>query len=380
MLDIAVPALAYRRGLHPAPDGATRGSVIDLFPPLSPPYGALDVRGEPMISDQKYGDIYRRSLPWSLHARRVVRDTSRYLRKRRKPITLTLMLALGLTVPILFYTKYLIETGYAELAAIKTVTNRTDIVHHIHSARTDFERANILFLPLSILPGDSISLANAALYGGLSLTRGLDQIIGELPTTGSGDTIVDSSEEATLFRPIAKNIYPLQSLGISNPTVWMREHRSTVEYLARMLEEAGEQYSSIEDIDHPRAHEIAHVGRGIREISSVVSFYLDHESDALALLGADTPERYIIFNQNRDEIRANGGFPGTVITFTLFRGNIEDYRTDDVYYYDWNLYPYKEMPPPGLALISGNYGLRDVNYYADFRQTLEKANAFIEKS
>lgn len=66
----------------------------------------------------------------------------------------------------------------------------------------------------------------------------------------------------------------------------------------------------------------------------------------LALLGAETPERYIILNQNRDEIRANGGFPGSVITFTIFRGNISDYRTDDVYYYDWNLYPFKEAPPP----------------------------------
>ena len=107
---------------------------------------------------------------------------------------------------------------------------------------------------------------------------------------------------------------------------------------------------------------------------------LVHETDVLALLGADTPERYIVFNQNRDEISANGGFPGSIITFTLYKGNIEDFRTYDVYYYDWNLYPYKEPPPPGLSLISGNYGLRDVNYYASFRDTLEKANAFIEKS
>ena len=98
------------------------------------------------------------------------------------------------------------------------------------------------------------------------------------------------------------------------------------------------------------------------------------------LLGANSPERYIIFNQNRDEIRTNGGFPGSIITFTMFKGNISDYRTDDVYYYDWNLYPFKELPPPGLALITGTYGLRDVNYYPNFRDTLDKANAFIERS
>lgn len=51
-----------------------------------------------------------------------------------------------------------------------------------------------------------------------------------------------------------------------------------------------------------------------------------------------------------------------------------------MYYYDWNLYPAKEIPPPGLSLLSDNYGLRDVNYYPNFRDTLEKANTFIEKS
>lgn len=51
-----------------------------------------------------------------------------------------------------------------------------------------------------------------------------------------------------------------------------------------------------------------------------------------------------------------------------------------MYYYDWNLYPYKETPPPGLVLLSDNYGLRDVNYYPDFRETVEKANSFIERS
>lgn len=98
------------------------------------------------------------------------------------------------------------------------------------------------------------------------------------------------------------------------------------------------------------------------------------------MLGHKSPQRYMIFNQNRDEIRTNGGFPGSIISFTVYKGNILDYRTDDVYYYDWNLYPHKETPPPGIALLTDNYGLRDVNYYPDFRDTLEKANNFVEKS
>ncbi len=98
------------------------------------------------------------------------------------------------------------------------------------------------------------------------------------------------------------------------------------------------------------------------------------------MLGHTNPQRYIVFNQNRDEVRANGGFPGSILSFTLYKGNILDYHGDDVYYYDWNLYPYKEIPPPGIALLTDSYGLRDVNYYPDFRDTLDKANSFIERS
>ena len=123
-----------------------------------------------------------------------------------------------------------------------------------------------------------------------------------------------------------------------------------------------------------------HYSRTFLELSRIIAFYNHHEKDLLTMLGNAEPQRYIILNQNRDEIRANGGFPGSVITFTLYKGNILDYRTDDIYYFDWNLYPYKETPPPGLALLTDTYGLRDVNYYPDFHETLEKANAFVERS
>lgn len=58
-------------------------------------------------------------------------------------------------------------------------------------------------------------------------------------------------------------------------------------------------------IDHPKAPLVASVGNILTRLSSVLDFTLDHEREVLAILGADTPERYIVLNQNRDEIRAN---------------------------------------------------------------------------
>lgn len=121
-------------------------------------------------------------------------------------------------------------------------------------------------------------------------------------------------------------------------------------------------------------------GEALSGVATFLEKYRDNPEIILKMLGHRDPQRYLIFNQNRDEIRTNGGFPGSIITFTFYKGNILDFRTDDVYYYDWNLYPYKELPPPGLALLSNNFGLRDVNYYPDFSQTLEKANSFVERS
>lgn len=380
-LDIGYATLAYKRGLVDSPPWEKRWYTIDLFPTLSIPYGAIDVRWEPIKSEKRYSDLYRRSLPWSLHARRIVKGSSKFLRKKRRPILLSLCILFGLTVPMLLYTKSLIEHAYDDLLSLKNITNQSEALSLIESSRGNFERANLLFMPFRIFPWENIALARIALDGWLSLTRGLDHIVSDIPRTLSWETIsrlVDPSD--SLYRPIATDIRPLISLGISEPTSWMRDHHSSIVYLSESLKEAGKKYSEADAIDHPKSQEIAHIGRGLSKVSELLEYYIAHESDILALLWSDTPERYMVLNQNRDEIRANGGFPGSVITFTIFHGNIEDYRTDDVYYYDWNLYPFKEMPPPWLALISGNYGLRDVNYYPDFRETLEKANTFIEKS
>lgn len=172
----------------------------------------------------------------------------------------------------------------------------------------------------------------------------------------------------------------LAPFGIDLPTDWLTKNHDAMVSFGKSLHDAAEAYSHADSITDPRKEELIHISRTFLELSRMISFYTEHEQNILTMLGHTEPQRYIVFNQNRDEIRANGGFPGSAITFTLYKGNILDYRTDDIYYYDWNLYPYKELPPPGLALLTDTYGLRDVNYYPDFRETLEKANSFIERS
>ena len=100
----------------------------------------------------------------------------------------------------------------------------------------------------------------------------------------------------------------------------------------------------------------------------------------MRMLGDQKPERYMILNQNQDELRANGGFPGSILSFELYKGRLQKFEKHDVYDYDWKLYPYKETPPSGLEGYSGNFGIRDANYYPDFRDSMKKIGFFVEKA
>lgn len=355
--------------------------IISLIDPLSPPYGAIDVRSEPIRSHRRYADLFERKLPYTLMTRRALKMTRWYIRSHRRAIAWGILTACFVLFPTLYTIKYSVESGYQELLALSGVQTIEEARERILDARGYFERANFLAIPFLWIPWEKIGLLESALRGGLFLSRGLDETIHLFPDTpvGSGISIDRMQESGPMYRGLARDYFFWEKYGIDSPTDWLEEKNDDIVSIARILRTASEFYSSA-PWDSEYAKKMHSIWWGIKKFLQGLDTYSAHQAGFLRLLGHEDPERYVIFNQNRDELRANGGFPGTILSFTLYKGNILDYRKDDVYYYDWNLYPYKEIPPPGIALLTTNFGLRDVNYYPDFRQTLEKANEFIERS
>jgi hypothetical protein len=72
-LDLAIPEVVdptrWEAGLL---DMVSRPRTLDIVDPLSIPYGALDVRRDPILSTTTYPDLYTRELPLSLVIRRVL--------------------------------------------------------------------------------------------------------------------------------------------------------------------------------------------------------------------------------------------------------------------------------------------------------------------
>lgn len=362
-------------GLTPRPH------VIDLVPELDIPYGALDIRRyNQIVSRKKYPDIFARKLPYGLMMRRSSLEVRRWTHRHRRWIIGTLMTICCITVPVLFFVKSSVENGYEKFLSLRHTNNLSEVRSILSSARDDFERANFLFIPFSWIPSEKIDIAHRAIDGWRLLSRGMSDILDSLPESSGANFTFDRSETIQPeYRPVSRDIFPLESLWIETPTDWIEKNNKILNQAFVDMNQAGDIYANVpvdSDISK-KMHEVwILLSRGMKYFR----YGIEHQKELLQFFGHDEPVRYLVLNQNRDEIRANGGFPGSVIVFTLYKWNILDLRRDDVYYYDWNLYPYKEPPPPWLALLTSNYGLRDVNYYPDFRMTLDKANSFIERS
>lgn len=108
---------------------------------------------------------------------------------------------------------------------------------------------------------------------------------------------------------------------------------------------------------------------------------LDTHLPTIALvLGDERPQRILVMNQNRDEIRATGGFPGTTLDITVWRGRIESLVKKDIYEYEWRTTEARPAAPEGIRDISPTWGIRDANYFPDIDQSLRSIDSFYQKS
>ncbi len=96
-----------------------------------------------------------------------------------------------------------------------------------------------------------------------------------------------------------------------------------------------------------------------------------------SLLGTDAPRHYLILGQNNFELRATGGFLGSMGIVTVDRGRITDldYRRS----YDWDN-PHREKVQPPFPYVRymrfGAWFIRDANWYADFPTSAQTVKSF----
>lgn len=114
-------------------------------------------------------------------------------------------------------------------------------------------------------------------------------------------------------------------------------------------------------------------------IEAAVAKGLPFLTVAPAIAGYPEAKTYLFLLQNNTELRPTGGFIGTYGILKLNAGNIDEFKTDNIYNIDnqvkdtWN-----EVPPPALQryLSASKWFLRDSNWDPDFPTSARKAEEF----
>jgi hypothetical protein len=238
--------------------------------------------------------------------RRTTKEARRWTKEHRRGIAGVVFTLVVTTIPTLLFVKYSVESGYEKLLSLRTLSSVVEVRETVRSARDDFERANFLFFPFSWIPSDTIDLADRATQGGRLLTRGLSNILGTIPvSTGATFALPRSDALTPEFRGESLDIFPLESLGIETPTDWIAENSSVIDVAFADMSRAGDIYESVAT-GSELSDKMHDVGLLLSRGMQYFTYGIKHKTELLEFLGHDEPIRYLVFNQNRDEIRANG--------------------------------------------------------------------------
>ncbi len=114
---------------------------------------------------------------------------------------------------------------------------------------------------------------------------------------------------------------------------------------------------------------------------SQATTHLTQASDLVQLLQhiTQTKQRYLIFFQNSDELRATGGFIGSYALLELDHGKIRQLSFQDIYEPDGQFTGYYPAPPGVEEYLSGGNGLRlpDANWSPDFPTSAQQVLQFM---
>ncbi|PIR41181.1 MAG: hypothetical protein COV31_02110 [Candidatus Yanofskybacteria bacterium CG10_big_fil_rev_8_21_14_0_10_46_23] len=114
------------------------------------------------------------------------------------------------------------------------------------------------------------------------------------------------------------------------------------------------------------------------QFQEFVSAAVDYTDFLLDFVGTSKRQRYLVLFQNNSELRPTGGFPGSYALLDFNEGRLKELLVDDIYNPDGQIKD-NIIPPKQLQHITPTWGIRDANWFADFRISAKKVTEFYEK-
>ncbi|EKE28753.1 MAG: hypothetical protein ACD_3C00018G0002 [uncultured bacterium (gcode 4)] len=323
----------------------------------------------PLLPNQKIKKLYKKNI--------ITIRLSAWKWTKIWSLAAVVFLALGLFA--LWYKNYIqaeVTKWYQWIYALKWIKDADSLKNSAKDLRTKFRILQLMFWPINMLwnnfiyTNESVKLASNIIDWWAEISN--------IALIGGSIWKDFNTEKEASKTPKGEWIKWISNVKI---TEFFKQEFNNLENLDKSLKKTITYFSQVETLWNPALdNKFQSTLESLIKSDKYIDFVLKNKDMLLKLAWDAKPMRYFILNQNKDEIRANWWFPGSVITLEVYKWTILKYDKKDIYYYDWHLSPYRETPPEWLNIISPNHWLRDANYSPVFLDSVKKINFFYEKA
>lgn len=211
----------------------------------------------------------------------------------------------------------------------------------------------------------------------------LDSSSAFIPVLGKKYNLGNNLINASLNISQAAKILNTQAMQDARPTEYLQVLADKIRETLPYLQSAQKDLSAIDKNELPVDYQeefsllqdnlplINHNLKTIEEISTFLAAYL----------GQDGEKRYLVLFQNNNELRATGGFIGSIAIMDIYKGKITNLEVPRGGTYD--LAYGQKVPiaaPHALSLINPNFNIWDANWWPDFPTSASKIAQMYQKN
>lgn len=339
------------------------------------------VHEQPQIDDARVrsliADMYKEE---ATHETRAVRERKTQRRHRIRTWMLGVLIAAGLIIlPTIWYLTSMMIAGVAVASGaralrqgnLSTVSWDTRIADYwVHQGSFVLSAASI---PLSwggwedrirgqqrllSFINDAIQAENEAVSIAGVAGRVAAGLLNQVDATSTGTTAASDIAQLRLSLSTLGN-----TLGLAQAELSLLLGSRTFPFSIPTLSQKGNQ--GIKDL--------ALIRQSSDDIDKLLSLFL-------SLAGFREPRTYLILLQNSMELRATGGFIGSLGLASFEDGRLTNLDIQDVYTFDGQLKGHVDPPAPIRELLGQEHWyLRDSNWDPDFKESGSRAAWFYEK-
>ncbi len=126
------------------------------------------------------------------------------------------------------------------------------------------------------------------------------------------------------------------------PDIEAWKSQSQTESVFPLLDKIFSIFETLQGDIHDVRAQLVHITHdenpaGISDIVNHLDSFLKNKNIWYSILGKEKPTRILLLNQNSDELRAGGGFPGTAFLLEFDQGKMIHFSFQDIYALDWHL-------------------------------------------